>query len=128
MRINDPREKDTGVLELSLRQQEVLSALRSRETSRFRISSWYLGALYALNNPYNPDRISQAAQSLRELVEKLPRLFDTEAPIGSQGLKGMRDSLHSRFEKDKKRYEQGWRDKRIDGQLDKTLRRIDRYL
>ena len=128
MKSDYPIEKNAGTLELSPQQQEVLSALRSSETDQNRLSRWYLGALYAINNPYNPDRISQAAQSLRELVEKLPRIFDSEAQFGSQGLRGMRDGLNLRFEKDKKRYEQGWKDRRIDGHLDKTLRRIDRYL
>ena len=59
---------------LSQRQLEVVQALQSRETERYRISQWYLGALYALDNHYNPDRISQAAHSLRELMEKLPRV------------------------------------------------------
>jgi hypothetical protein len=31
----------------------------------------YFGALYALNSPSNPERFSQCAQSLRELVDKL---------------------------------------------------------
>ena len=39
------------------------------------IGTW--GRFMPLENPYNPDRISQAAQSLRELMEKLPRVVRT---------------------------------------------------
>ena len=60
-------------LELSAPQRAVVVALQRRDTDRYRLSQWYLGTLYAVNNPYNPDRFSQAAQSLRELLEKLPR-------------------------------------------------------
>ena len=58
-------------LVLTPRQQQVLEALKDKETEEYALSKWYLGALYTLDNPHNPDRISQAAQSLRELVEKL---------------------------------------------------------
>ena len=32
-------------------QQAVLAALKSKETDEFPLSDWYLGALYALENP-----------------------------------------------------------------------------
>ena len=70
--IENPGEP--GPLQLSQRQLEVIHALQSRETEKYRLSQWYLGALYALDNYYNPDRIAQAAHSLRELKEKLPRV------------------------------------------------------
>ena len=57
---------------LNPQQRAVLDALKSKETEKYPLSQWYLGALYALDNYYNPDRISQAAQSLRELLEKTP--------------------------------------------------------
>ena len=61
-------------LKLTDQQRAVLEALQGKETDRYPLSNWYLGALYALDNPHNPDRFSQAAQSLRELIEKLPRV------------------------------------------------------
>ena len=74
--MNDGNENpgEPGPYQLSQRQLEVIQALQSRETEKYRLSQWYLGALYALDNYYNPDRISQAAHSLRELMEKLPRV------------------------------------------------------
>ena len=128
MKNDNSSERNTGALELSPQQQEVLSALRSRETDRFHVSHWYLGALYALNNPYNPDRIAQAAQSLRELIEKLPRVLGIGSQSGSHGFKGWRNNLRSRFQKDKKKYAQGWKGHSIDSHLDKTLAQFDNYL
>ena len=61
-------------LALTLQQRNVLDALKSNETEECPLSEWYLGALYALDNPYNPDRVAQAAHSLRELLEKLPQV------------------------------------------------------
>ena len=61
-------------LKLTDQQRAVLEALQDKETKKYPLSNWYLGALYALDNPHNPDRISHAAHSLRELIEKLPRV------------------------------------------------------
>ena len=71
-------------LRLSPQQQRVLEALKDRETEEYALSQWYLGALHALDNEQNPDCIAQAAQSLRELLEKLPLVVegsDVQGPI-----------------------------------------------
>ena len=110
-------------------QQAVLAALKSKETDEFPLSDWYLGALYALENPHNPDRVSQAAQSLRELVEKLPRVVQAMDAHGAAfDFVGMRRGIAARLSKDKGRYAEGWKDKVIDSRLDKTLRKFDGYL
>ena len=62
-------------LVLTRQQLEVTQALKRRETEKYPLSQWYLGALYAMSNHRNPDCISQAAHSLRELMEKLPRVL-----------------------------------------------------
>lgn len=113
--------------QLSTIQLQVLDALRGVETEKYRLGDWYLGALCALENPYNPDRISQAAQSLRELVEKLPRVV-YESDVQTYDFRGMRQGIRKRLVNDKIRYSEVWKDKKIDAKLDKTLRRIDRYL
>ena len=59
-------------LRLTPQQQRVLESLIDRETEKYPLSRWYLGALYALSHDQNPDRVAQAAHSLRELLEKLP--------------------------------------------------------
>ena len=114
-------------LQLSTNQIQVLDALRRVETEEYRLGDWYLGALYALANSYNPDRISQAAQSLRELMEKLPRVVHA-SDVHTFDFQGMRQGIRERFAKDKNRYKEVWKGETIDARLDKTLRRIDRYL
>ena len=110
-------------------QQAVLAALKSKETDEFPLSDWYLGALYALENPHNPDRVSQAAQSLRELVEKLPRVVQAMDAHGAAfDFVGMRRGIADRLSKDKERYPEGWKGRPIDGRLDKTLRKVERYI
>ena len=70
--MEDNREfRETMPLELSAPQRAVVDALQRHDSDRYPLSRWYLGALYAIDNRYNPDRWSQAGQSLRELLEKL---------------------------------------------------------
>ena len=115
-------------LELTAQQETVWEALKSNETDEYPLSAWYLGALYALDNHYNPDRVSQAAQSLRELLEKLPRVFrENDAQGTASGFAEMRRDINTRILEDKKRYHGGWIGKEIDSQLDKTLKKVDRY-
>ena len=116
-----------GPLALSGIKQQVLDALKRVETEEYPVSDWYLGALYALENPFNPDRISQAAQSLRELLEKLPRVIQA-SDVHTFDFQGMRKGIRERFERDKSRYKEVWKGEKIDARLAKTLRRIDRYL
>ena len=115
-------------LELTAQQEAVWEALKSNETDGYPLSAWYLGALYALDNHYNPDRVSQAAQSLRELLEKLPRVFrENDAQGTASGFAEIRRDINTRILEDKKRYHGGWKGKEIDSQLDKTLKKVDRY-
>ena len=113
-------------LKLTDLQLAVLEALQGKETERYPLSDWYLGALYALDNPRNPDRFSQAAQSLRELIEKLPRVVGEMDIPGS--LRDMRSNIDARLTKDKERYGNAWEDKKVDCELAKTLGEINRYL
>ena len=112
---------------LDARQQQVLDALKAKETDKYPLGDWYFGAICALQNKYNPDRISQAAQSLRELLEKLPRVV-RESDMRPPDFAGMRRGIYNRWIKDKKRYDGKWKDKKVDNQLDKTLRKFDHYL
>ena len=121
----NPRQPIAPVL--TDRQRAVLEALKSKETEKYPLSQWYLGALYALEAHNNPDRVSQAAHSLRELIEKLPRVVQEMDVQGQHGFQGMRRSLKERFSKDKERYNGEWKGQEIDGSLDKTLRKADEY-
>ena len=116
-------------LNLSAIQMQVLDSLRRVETEEYRLGGWYLGALYALENRNNPDRISQAAQSLRELMEKLPRVVRaSDVHTYRPNIPELRREIFRRLEDDKVRYGDDWKDKVIDVQLDKTLRKIDGYM
>ncbi len=116
-------------LRLGANQQQVLDALRCVETEDYPLGDWYLGALYALENPYNPDRISQAAQSLRELVEKLPRVVrESHGHSKRSNFPEMRRRIFTRLENDKERYGGVWKGKVIDSQLDKTLMKTFHYI
>ena len=110
-------------------QQHVLDGLRRVETEEYPLGDWYLGALYVIENPNNPDRISQAAQSLRELLEKLPRVVrGSDVNVYRPNYPDMRRAIFSRLLDDKRRYREVWKDKVIDAQLDKTLRKTFRYM
>ena len=62
----------TKEIEITSWQKEVYHRLKNhKDTKQLCVSEWYLGALYALDNSYNPDRLSQAAHSFRELIMKL---------------------------------------------------------
>ena len=115
-------------LVLTARQRDVSEALKSKETEEYPISKWYLGALHALENPHNPDRFAQAAHSLRELIEKLPRVVQgIDVQGGGSGFQDMRRSIYKRILKDKKRYPKGWNGEKIDGHLGATLRKVEKY-
>lgn len=121
-------ESDPGPLELNSIQQQVFEILSATKSQKYSLAAWYLGAIYAAKNIYNPDRFSQAAQSLRELLEKLPRVFvESEIQESRPDFKGMRVNLYSRLCSDKNRYEGEWSGKTIDAGLDKTIRGVDKY-
>jgi hypothetical protein len=121
---------EAGPIELTSTQLQVIEILRTAKFKKYPLADWYLGAIYAAKNTYNPDRFSQAAQSLRELLEKLPRVFVESEVQESRppDFRGMRGNLHSRLCSDKKRYEGRWKGKTIDAGLDKTICCLDRYL
>jgi len=113
----------------SPRQSAILSLLESIDIAKYSLSRWYLGALYAIENPHNPDRFSQAAQSIRELLEKLPRVLENaDVQVNSQNFKQLRVNLHERFQVDKSAYENSWAGKEINSHLGETLTKIDDYL
>ena len=115
-------------LGLTSKQRDVLEVLKSNQTEKYRLSDWYIGALYALDNHCNPDRVAQAAHSLRELLEKLPRVIQGSNVQGSRtDFKGMRRNINDRILKDKEHYPDGWKNGNINARLDKTLRKVEDY-
>lgn len=113
---------------LSSRQNQVVEALKSIKCKEYSLADWYIGAIYAAKNINNPDRFSQAAQSLRELLEKLPRIFiESDIHESKYDFKEMREKIRVRLSSDKERYNGIWNGKKIDGKLNKTIQDIDNY-
>ena len=128
--MEDNREfREAMPLELSAPQRAVVDALQRHDTDRYPLSRWYLGALYAIDNRYNPDQWSQAGQSLRELLEKLPRVvLEGDAQVQNRpDFRRQRSNLHKRIFRDQQRYEDGWRGQEIDRQLARTLEEAAAY-
>ena len=109
-------------LDLSPQQRAVLDALRIHQDERFPLGDWYVGALRVLRDPLNPERIAQAANSLREIVEKLYRVIPRVGVVASNyDHTSRRRDIHDRFQDDQHRYSDDWRGKTIDPELAKTL-------
>lgn len=77
---NDDAQSGTSPTPLSGQQQALLKALEDRDSN---LANMYLGGLKALDSSTNPERYAQAAHSMRELMEKLPRLLDV--PLTAHG-------------------------------------------
>lgn len=61
--------------ELNARQMKLVEVLKAKDES---LSNMFEGALDTLNNTRNPEHLPQAAHSIRELMEKLPRYIDVQ--------------------------------------------------
>ena len=115
--------------ELTSRQQQVADLLRAAQTPKYPFSNWYLGAIYAAKNSINPDRFSQSAQSIRELIEKLPRvLAASEIENSRPDFRRMRDDMNSRLISAKERYGGKWNGKTIDDGLEEMIHILEYYL
>ena len=121
-------------LRLVPQQQRVLESLIDRETEKYPLSRWYLGALYALNHDQNPDRVAQAAHSLRELLENLPLVIeglDThrrphQKPEST--FPHMRSEIGTHLLRYKERHPGDWKGQQINGDLAKALILVEDYL
>jgi hypothetical protein len=71
-----------GVQPLEGNQRLLYEQLVSRDGAG-DLAAMYRGALAVLADTSNPDRVAQAAHSLRELMEKLPRLDHGDTARGS---------------------------------------------
>lgn len=114
--------------EMTELQREVLDALRNKQTDKYPLSSWYLGAICALQNEDNPDRLSQAAHSMRELLEKLPRVIHEQTVVRQPNFKEDRRRIYELWCSDKEIYKGKWVFKTVNRRFNKTLQEIDNYL
>lgn len=79
---------------MSAQQLALHEALGERAEELARM---YIGALVVLANPNNPDRLPQAAHSLRELMEKIPRYIAVEIRAESESLRVKVRELEGRW-------------------------------
>lgn len=120
---SDPRPP-----QLEQRQLEVWRILRAKSSEKFPLADWYFGAIAALRNTFNPDRLAQAAHSLRELLEKIPRALKTEASgVSGDQLKKKREAVRAAFVAEKAKFSDGWQDKVITQELEEVLKRMEQY-
>ena len=120
---------DPNRLNLTSVQIRVIETLESLNPEKYSLADWYLGAVHVFNNTHNPDRLSQAANSLRELLEKLFWTFAEVVPRQPPpNLNNMRKNLDQRLVSDKERYKNAWEGKEIDASLDRTICSVDKYL
>ena len=74
-----PAEEAPPTLDgLSGQQRSLYESLAARDS---RLAAMYLGSVVVLKQAENPDRHAQAAQSIRELIEKLPRYLSLDVPV-----------------------------------------------
>ena len=87
-------------LRLTSTQRDVLQLLSQKDTEKYPLSNWYLGALYAIANTNNPDRFPQATHSFRELLEKLPRVTQRTnmQTVSSDGQPSRREQMQKVIE------------------------------
>jgi hypothetical protein len=127
-----PEDARQRPLELSERQLQVWRALRAKAQPKYPLHNWYFGALVALESPddSNPDRLAQAGNSLRELLEKLPRALGAEV-IGpdTNVLKQKRETAGAALIRIKEQqFANGWLGQTITIELSSTLEKFEEYV
>lgn len=117
-----------GGLELSLKQQRVLDALSEVSNSDYPFANWYLGVLYSLEYTVNPERVAQAAQSVRELLEKLPRAIRSEPSYIGADWNQLRRNMEQSLERAKRALANGPRDAPLPREVQTLIEELDHYL
>ena len=64
---------------LAAQQQRVYDILKEHSGEKWQFEKWYLGALQAIQEQ-RPDYLAQAANSIREIAEKLPEFAGVPKP------------------------------------------------
>ena len=77
-------------------ESKLPQALRAKDESLARM---YRGPIAVLAHVGNPDRHPQAAHSLRELMEKMPKLLDVATPAHNERLGAKVRDLQTCWEK-----------------------------
>src|SRR5205823_5011616 len=121
---------DQQPLHLNERQLEVWRVLRSKAKPNYPFHDWYIGALsaVALADARNPDRLAQAANSLREVLEKIPRALETQVSGPDRNiLEQRRKSMADAIVRAKSDYPNGWIGE-ISAKLRGALGQVEQYI
>jgi hypothetical protein len=88
--LGEPNGAQSAGVKLSEQQNVFYRALCEKSPS---LGVMYLGALAVLTHKVDPDRLAQAAHSVRELMEKIPQYVEVPIPTHDVKLKPMVDQL-----------------------------------
>lgn len=112
-------------------QRQLYNALCFKVVSDYPLHHYYSGAIRVLSDVHNHDRVSQAANSLRELLEKLLRSVHGDVKRAENEFAQLREEIDkslSEYKNSQGDEWDGWVDKVIDHGLDKGLVKVEHYL
>jgi len=105
-------------------QVEVFDLLQSFSTREKHFHKWYQGALEIINSQ-SPDKIAQAAHSLRELCDELPSAI-AQIPKFVNPISAVKPFGSHFFEVKSQSYSGGWEGNVINQPLDEMLLRFEK--
>ncbi len=110
-------------------QRSVIDQLRKCPKPDALMANWYEGALWARQDTNNPDRLPQAAHSLRDLLQELPKVLLNAPVIARIDSKSARKKIRERLKADHKQYpECNWEDAEITPEFARTLDMLIEYI
>jgi hypothetical protein len=116
-------------LRLAPIHQEIFDALYERGVE---LANMYMGAVAALQQKTNPDRVAQAANSLRNLMATAPRFMDVNAPLSVRASLGDMVGAYSKkwrtCQKNSNNHSNGRWEGEIDPQLRKFLQHTEEFV
>ena len=130
--VESPTPAD-GALAAELRlapiHQEIFDALYERSVE---LANMYMGAIAVLQQTNNPDRVTQAANSLRNLMVAAPRFMDLSAPLNERPALGDIVGAYSKkwrsCQKNSNNHSKGIWEGEIDTQLRKFLQHTEEFV
>ena len=107
-------------LAINSQQAKVFDLLRGFSTERRKFHEWYHGAIQILNST-SPDKIAQAAHSIRELCDALPNRI-AEIPEFKNPISAAKSLFGAKFLETKEQYYgKGWMGKIVNQPLGEVL-------
>ena len=104
-------------------QRDIFEALLGRDG---RLAEMYVGALTALDDRSNPDRLAQSAHSLRELIEKIPEVVGVGvAPVSELSAEAEKLEATLTAARESASFCDGNWDGEIDGPLRELVRAVE---